>query len=126
MSTKSKHDPAAVEAYLTGVPGDQRAALESLRRLIQELVPGVEERFSYGAAVMFSLGRDLVGFSAQKNHLSFFTASPKLVEELKSEITRTHKVSGATIHFSVENPLPVELVKKIVQRRLAENAALQK
>jgi uncharacterized protein YdhG (YjbR/CyaY superfamily) len=121
MATKSKNDPAAVDAYLASLPEDQREALASLRRLIKETVPNVEERISYGTTVMFSLKRDLVGFVAQKKHLSFFTASPKLADEMKYEITKTHKLSGATIHFSALNPLPAKLVQKIVRARVAEN-----
>lgn len=126
MATKSKNDPAAVEAYLAALPKDEQEALENLRRLIKKTIPEVEERISYGTAVMISLGRDLVGFGAQKKHLSFFTASPKLAAALKDEITKTHKVSGATIHFTPDNPLPTTLVKKIVEARLAENEPLRK
>ena len=75
---------------------------------------------------MFSLGRDLVGFVSQPKHLSFFTASPKLAQAMKGEIAKTHKVSGATIHFSPDHPLPVGLVKKILRARVRENAALNK
>jgi uncharacterized protein YdhG (YjbR/CyaY superfamily) len=123
---KSKNDSAAVDAYLAALPVAERAALRKLRLLVKETVPKVDERISYGAAVMFSLRRDLVGFAALPNHLSFFTASPKLAAVMKAEIARTHKISGATIHFSTENPLPAALVKKIVRARLRENAALEK
>ena len=126
MPAKTKNDPAAVDAYLAGLPEAEREALQNLRRLIKDTVPNVEERISYGATVMFSVGRDLVGFNAQQKHLSFFTASRKLAAELKDEITQTHKVSGATIHFSPENPLPEELVKKILRARVEENEALKK
>jgi uncharacterized protein YdhG (YjbR/CyaY superfamily) len=70
--------------------------------------------------VIFSLKRDLVGFVAQKKHLSFFTMSPELAREMRDEIERTHKLSGATIHFSPEDPLPASLVKAIVNARLKE------
>jgi uncharacterized protein YdhG (YjbR/CyaY superfamily) len=73
---------------------------------------------------MCSLGRDLVGFVSHPTHLSFFTASPKLAQAMKAEITKTHRVSGATIHFSTENPLPASLVRKIVKARVRENATL--
>ena len=126
MAPKSKNDTAAVDAYLASLPEDERQALQSLRRLIKETVPDVEERISYGTAVMFSRKLDLVGFVSQKKHLSFFTASPKLAAELKDEITKTHKVSGATIHFTPDNPLPVELVEKILRARVAENEARKK
>ena len=123
---KSKNDPAAVDAYLASLPVGERETLQTLRSLIKETVPKVEERISYGTAVMFSRGPDLFGFVAQRKHLSFLTASPKLAAAMKDEIARTHKVSGATIHFSPEEPLPAALVKKIVRARVRENAARAK
>jgi len=126
MAKKSKNDPRSVDAYLVKLPRAEREALERLRTLIKDTVPQVEERVSYGTAVMFSLGHDLVGFVSQPKHLSFFTASPKLAQAMKSAIAKTHKVSGATIHFSPENPLPTGLVKKILRARVRENAALNK
>ena len=126
MATKSKNDPTAVDAYLATLPGDECESLERLRQLIKETIPQVEERISYGTTVMFSLGYDLVGFVSQKKHLSFFTASPKLAASMKDEITKTHKVSGATIHFTPDNPLPTMLVKKIIKARISENEASSK
>jgi uncharacterized protein YdhG (YjbR/CyaY superfamily) len=123
---KSKNDPAAVDAYLATLPGGERETLQKLRALIKETVPKVEERISYGTAVMFSRGLDLFGFVAQRKHLSFLTASPKLATAMKAEISKTHKVSGATIHFSPEQPLPAALVKKIVRARVRENGAREK
>lgn len=121
MPGKSKNDPRAVNAYLATLPAAEREALQALRTLVKGAIPRVEERVSYGTAVMFSLGRDLVGFVSQPKHLSFFTASPKLAHAMKDEITRTHKVSGATIHFSPQHPLPTGLVKKILRARVREN-----
>jgi len=124
MAKNSKNDPVAVDAYLATLPEEERETLERLRNLIKRTVPQVEERVSYGTTVMFSLGPDLVGFVSQPKHLSFFTASPKLAQAMKPEISRTHTVSGATIHFSPDNPIPTSLVKKIVRARVRENAAL--
>jgi uncharacterized protein YdhG (YjbR/CyaY superfamily) len=126
MARKSKNDSAAVEAYLATLSSEEQQTLQRLRTLIKEIVPQVEERVSYGTTVMFSLGYDLVGFVSQPKHLSFFTASPKLAQSMKGEIAKTHKVSGATIHFSPDNPLPPSMVKKIVKARVRENAALSK
>ena len=118
----SKNDPLAVEGYLATLPRAERESLQALRTLIKNAIPGVEERVSYGTTVMFSLGRDLVGFVSQPKHLSFFIASPRLAQAMKEEITRTHKVSGATIHFSPQHPLPTGLLKKILRARVRENA----
>jgi uncharacterized protein YdhG (YjbR/CyaY superfamily) len=126
MAKKPKDDPHAVDVYLATLAEAERESLERLRKLIKQSVPQVEERVSYGTAVMFSLGRDLVGFVSQPKHLSFFTASPKLAQAMKKEISKTHKLSGATIHFSPEHPLPIPLVKKILRARVRENAGLKK
>jgi uncharacterized protein YdhG (YjbR/CyaY superfamily) len=119
---RTKHDPEAVDGYLAGLPDEQRLALEALRQLIKATVPGVQERISYGTSVIFALRRDLVGFVAQEKHLSFFTMSPELARAMRDEITKTHRVSGATIHFSPENPLPTSLVKRILQARVKEES----
>jgi uncharacterized protein YdhG (YjbR/CyaY superfamily) len=126
MAKKSKNDPLAVDAYLATLPMAERESLEALRTLIKDAIPDAEERVSYGTTVMFSLSRDLVGFVSQPKHLSFFTASPKLARAMKDEITKTHKVSGATIHFSPDHPLPTGLVKKILRARVRENAQTDK
>ncbi|MBD0293284.1 MAG: DUF1801 domain-containing protein [Jiangellaceae bacterium] len=116
---KTKDDPAAVDQYLAGLPAEERKTLEELRQLIKSTVPGARERISYGTSVIFALDRDLVGFVSQPNHLSFFTMSPSLAKAMKTEITKTHKVSGATIHFTADSPLPESLVKKILQARVS-------
>ncbi len=73
--------------------------------------------------MIFALNGDLVGFVARPDHLSFFTMSPALAKAMKSEITQTHKLSGATIHFSSEHPLPTSLVQKILAARVEEQSA---
>ena len=119
---KSKHDPEAVDAYLSGLPDAERTTLEDLRLLIKDILPNAQERISYGTSVIFAVKRDLVGFVAQNKHLSFFTMSPELATSMRDEIKATHRVSGATIHYSPDNPLPRSLVKTILRARLEEEA----
>jgi uncharacterized protein YdhG (YjbR/CyaY superfamily) len=119
---RNKDDPEAVDSYLAELPEEERRTLEELRQIIKASVPDVQERISYGGAVIFAVRPDLVGFAAQQNHLSFFTMSPQLAKAMKEEITKTHKVSGATIHFSADQPLPKTLVEEIIRARLAEQS----
>lgn len=111
-----------VDEYLASVPSDVRIALEKVRQSIRTAIPSVEERIAYRIPV-FRLNRDLVGFSAQrdprKRLCSFYTMSPALAERMKEDL-QGYKVSGATIHFSPDSPLPAALVRKIVRARLAE------
>jgi len=68
---------------------------------------------------VFSVNKDLVGFASQKNHLSFYTMSPPLVKKMKKEL-QGYDVSGTTIHFSSQEPLPKSLIQKILNSRLQE------
>jgi uncharacterized protein YdhG (YjbR/CyaY superfamily) len=119
---RSKHDPDAVDEYLASLPNAERKALQELRQLIEASVPEVQERISYGTTVIFALKRDLVGLGAQKKHLSFFIMSPELAAAMQEQIERTHRLSGATIHFNPETPLPESLVKELLRARLEEEA----
>lgn len=116
----SRHAPQEVDAYLQALPDDVRSALERVRGIIRETAPACTERVSYGAPI-FRLGKDLVGMSAQKDHCAFHSMSPPLMKAMAGELTGL-KVSGATIHFTPEKPLPRELVEKIVRERIKEFA----
>ena len=61
----------------------------------------------------------MVGLASQKNHLSFYMMSPRLAVMMKDEL-KGFEVSGATIHFSSENPLPKSLIEKILKQRVKE------
>jgi hypothetical protein len=49
--------------------------------------------------------------------------SPQLARAMRDEVEPTHELSGATIHFSPENPLPASLVKAILEARLEEEGS---
>ena len=114
----------SVDEYLAVVPEDARVALKRLRKIIKAAAPGTSEVISYRIPVFKYQGYPLVGFGAAKNHCSFFTMSsrmiPKLVRMLAAEL-RGYEVSGATIHFTPDKPLPAALVTKLVKERIAEN-----
>lgn len=113
----SRHAPQEIDAYFAPLPANVRAALEQVRAIIREAAPNCTERVSYGIPI-FRLRRDLVGLSAQDHHCSLHTMSPALVEALAGEM-KDVEVSGATIHFSPEKPLPKALIQKIVRERTA-------
>jgi uncharacterized protein YdhG (YjbR/CyaY superfamily) len=118
----AKNFPTTVDEYLATVPNDVRKVLQKLRHTIKSIVPEAEERIAYRIPI-FRLQRDLVGFSAQRNPqkrlCSFYTMSPPLVKAMKKDL-QDYEVSGATIHFTPEKPLPTVLVKKIVSARVKE------
>jgi uncharacterized protein YdhG (YjbR/CyaY superfamily) len=122
MTKPSEHFPTTVDEYLATVPNDVHKVLQKLRHTIKSIVPEAEDRIAYRIPI-FRLQRDLVGFSAQtdsqKKLCSFYTMSPPLTKAMKKDL-QGYEVSGATIHFTPEKPLPTALVKKIVRARVKE------
>ena len=117
----SRHAPDEIDAYLAALPDDVRLCLERVRRIVREIAPESTERVSYGVPI-FRLQVDLVGMSARAGRCSLHTMSPSLVRAMAEELKGV-KVSGATIHFTTDSPLPTDLIAGIVRRRMAEIAS---
>ncbi len=113
--------PADVDAYLANQPEDVRRALQDLRELIRSIAPEARELISYQVPTFAQDGM-LVGYGAATKHCSLFTMSPPLVRRL-SEQLRGVTVSGATLHFTPDEPLPADVVRLVVTERIQENAA---
>ncbi len=88
--------------------------------MIKAAAPDAVETIGYQIPI-FKHGKPLVGMGATKRQGSFYVMSPALVQSLGDELLG-YDVSGATIHFPFEKPLPQALVTRIVLARLAENA----
>ncbi len=117
----SRHAPQEVDAYLAPLPEEVRSSLERIRSIVRSVAPDCTERVSYGIA-MFRLSQDLVGISAHKNHCSLHSASLSLVRAMAEELAGL-KVSGATIHFTPQDPLPEHVVEAVVRGRMREMGA---
>ena len=116
-STKLK--PGTIDKYLAKLKPDQRGALEKLRRAIHAVVPGAEERISYGIPAFRLNGRPLVFFGAWANHCAFYPASSATLKKFRNDL-KGFQTSKGTLRFSPNKPLPVALVKKLVKARMAE------
>jgi uncharacterized protein YdhG (YjbR/CyaY superfamily) len=111
-----------VDDYLAALPKTTRTALEGLRGTIRAAAPGATETVSYQMPAFKLDGRFLVSFAAFKDHCSLFPASGKVMETLGDELAPYFSGKG-TLRFTVDEPIPTELVKKIVKVRIGEIAA---
>jgi uncharacterized protein YdhG (YjbR/CyaY superfamily) len=115
--------PRSVDEYLLPLKEDVRLMLENVRQAIWQAAPKAEEIISYQIPTYKYFG-PLVHFAAFKNHCSFVVVSKTLIPAFKKELAAFEK-SGRTIHFTIDNPLPSALIKKMVKMRVAENKALE-
>jgi uncharacterized protein YdhG (YjbR/CyaY superfamily) len=115
--------PTTVDDYLAGLPDDRRAAMAELRAAITAAAPDAVETIAYNMPALRSHGGQfLVSFDAYKRHYSLFPATDAVIAELGDEI-RPHLVGSGTIRFPAGEPIPTDLVTRIVRTRYAENAA---
>ncbi len=111
--------PAEVEQYLSALPAESRAALESLRETIRAAAPEATETISYGIPTFKHNGRPLVSYGGFKNHCSLFPMSNKVIEAFAEELEPFRTAKG-TLQFQTDDPLPAELVTKLVEARIEE------
>ena len=108
---------SVIDDYLRDVPAAERAELQRIRNLITEMVPEAVEAFSYGIPCFKYKNHYFIGFAAYKNHLSLFPSSQPITE-LGPKLS-AFKTSPGTIQFTLEKPLPEDLLREIIDTRLA-------
>ena len=108
-----------IDDYLAGVEPPERAALEHVRRLAKQVAPLAADGRSYGMPALKYRKRPLLGFVSAKNHLSVFPFSPAVIGALADRLDG-FDVSKGTIRFSVEHPIPDDVLQDIVRLRAAE------
>jgi uncharacterized protein YdhG (YjbR/CyaY superfamily) len=117
--------PETTAKYLDALPDDQRRALLDLRRWIVAAAPQADESLNYGVPAFKLGGKPLVSFGAARKHCAFYVQSPAVsaafAEDLKGLDT-----SPGTVRFTPDKPLDRELVTRLVEARIAENAARAK
>jgi uncharacterized protein YdhG (YjbR/CyaY superfamily) len=111
----------SVDSWLNKVPASYKPMLQKLRNAIKEAAPAAEELISYQIPTYKQNG-PLVHFAAFEKHCSLIVVSLSVMQDFAITL-KPFKTTGRTIHFTVDNPLPDSLVKKIVRQRVAENAA---
>jgi uncharacterized protein YdhG (YjbR/CyaY superfamily) len=117
---KSMKGPATVDEYMAELPEKERRVLSDLRKTIKATAPKAEESISYGMPGYKYQGM-LVYFAAFKNHCSFFSGT-SMMEKFGKEVEK-YKTSKGTMQFTVDNPIPASLIKKIVKERMKQNEA---
>ena len=109
---------AVVDQYLDRLDEPKRSTLEQLRRDIRAVLPDAERCLSYAVPGFKVAGKTIAGFAAFKCHLSYLPHG-SVFPELSEELAGYAKSSGA-LRFPVDQPLPPELVEKLITVRFGQ------
>ncbi|HSJ27232.1 MAG TPA: DUF1801 domain-containing protein [Acidimicrobiia bacterium] len=108
----------AIDEYIAEFPSETRRLLEELRAVIARTAPDATETISYAIPTFDLDGKHLVHFAGFANHIGLYP-TPGGVEAFADAFSR-YKTGKGSVQFPLDEPLPVDLVERIVRHRLGQ------
>ena len=105
-----------VDTYIASFPAATQKLLVQVREAIRTVAPQAEESISYGMPAYKLNKKPLVYFAGYKGHVGFY-ATPTGHEAFKDELSR-YKQGKGSVQFPLNEPLPLDLVRRIVAFRV--------
>jgi len=108
----------SIDEYIAAFPKETQKILKEIRATIKAAAPNAEEKISYQMPTFF-LNGNLIHFAAFKNHIGIYP-TPSGTEAFKDEISKYQGAKGS-IRLPIDEPMPLKLISRIVEFRVAEN-----
>lgn len=118
-----KTENLTVDQYINSFPKEIGERLELVRATIKKIAPEAQEVISYQMPA-YNFHGQLIYFSGFKNHIGIYPLSDQMESEIP-ELT-PFRTSTGTAQFKHDQPLPLDLIAKIIEFRLKENLAKAK
>ena len=112
----AKTDFKSVSDYISSKARPVQAVLKRVRSTIRKTVPAAEEGISYQIPTYKLNGVPVIYFAGWKQHFSLYPASDDLVVAFKDELAG-YEISKGTIRFPLSDPVPEDLIERIVSFR---------
>src|SRR5687768_350268 len=112
-----------IDDYINSCPEGARAALQTLRETIQEEAPEAVEAIKYNMPT-FVYNGNLFSFAANKKHIGLHASSAEMEEAIEG--LSAYRSGKGTLQFALDQPLPLPLIRQIVQFRVKEHQAKKK
>lgn len=105
--------------YYATLPSDVRELFDGIRLRALELVPDAVEGRSYGMPALLYRGKGLLAAMQTKTHLAIYPFSGSVVSRVADRLPG-YSVSRGAIRFSLDHPLPAEVVDDVILFRAHE------
>ena len=113
--------PKNVDEYIAASAPQVRHVLKRLRATIRAVAPTAQERIRYGMPAFFLMGA-LVYFAAFKNHIGLYP--PVTGDSKLAKAAARYAGPKGNLRFPLAQPIPYELVARIVRLRAQQNSAM--
>jgi uncharacterized protein YdhG (YjbR/CyaY superfamily) len=111
-----------VDAYIAALPEERRGPMTQLRDTIRAAAPDATEVITYKMPGFKAGTAFLVSYDAFKQHYSLFPWNDEMVDELGDAI-RPYVKGRGTLQFRASEPLPLDVIRRIVEIRVRQCAA---
>jgi uncharacterized protein YdhG (YjbR/CyaY superfamily) len=111
-----------VDDYIEQFTTDIQGRLSQVRQIIREAAPEAEETISYKMPT-YVLNGNLVHFAAFENHLGLYP-TPSGISAFGDDLAN-YKTAKGSVRFPHNEPLPLDLIRKIVEFRVTENRSVK-
>jgi uncharacterized protein YdhG (YjbR/CyaY superfamily) len=108
-----------VDTYISQFPEKVQKILHQIRQIILDNAPGAQEAMAYGMPAYKLNKRPLVYFAAFARHIGFY-ATPSGHSEFKEALSK-YKQGKGSVQFPLDQPIPFDLIERMVKFRVAEN-----
>jgi uncharacterized protein YdhG (YjbR/CyaY superfamily) len=113
IATKEDLQTNGVDSYISEFDPEIQARLNTLRQLFLDILPDTQESISYKIPC-YKVGKHRLYFAGYKKHIGFYPVYG--LEEIEDEL-EVFRAKGTkdSLHFLHSEPLPIELITKIIQ-----------
>ena len=110
---------SSIDEYIAEFPPQTQLVLQEMRELIRAYAPEATETISYAMPTFDLNRRHLVHFAGYEHHIGFYPI-PSGMEAFRVELS-AYKTGKGSVQFPLDQPLPRDLIRRIVEFRVAEN-----
>ena len=114
----------SIDEYIAACPEETHERLQEIRAAIKKLAPDAKEKISYQIAAFELNGKNIIHFAGWKKHISLYPI-PAGDEAFEKEASKYADGKG-TMKFSLDEPMPMKLVTKVIKLHLAKNLKMTK
>jgi len=111
---------ATVDDYIGSFPTGVQTILQEVRSTILKVVPTSVETISYQMPTVMLGGRYLVYFAAWKHHVGLYPV-PAADGAFERELA-PYRASKGTVRFPLGQPIPYDLIERVVALLVAQRA----
>ena len=116
MTNRPKAD--SIDEYIADFPAATQAALQEIRTIIRRLAPEATETISYAIPTFDLNGKHLIHFAGYAKHVGLYP-TPVGMDEFAADFA-PYKTGKGSVQFPLDQPLPIDLIERIVRFRLGQ------